>query len=563
MPLTLGAAFDASASALRAAASALPQSLPPEETLALLSQVHDFFQSLRAYPDHVARMAAQVPGSRTVLGRRLAPLRSNFAIAEQHLARALQRCEANGIATGRPEPHLEQARVHLGVSRDLLNGHRGPDNTPRSPYLYLLGAADAQNYVFTRITELAWHTGGLVQQLAPHAGSAETTADLRLAQEAMHQAVILGRQSASPTLWEFCELPLVAAPRNTQPERATLLERMAEDCDRILLSTFQVVNETEAPLSGSDLQQIARYFTLGHLLTGRTLIHLSQDRPSANQEHLRQTANDLRDAAKQWQALAQSFHRIVDLSDPREHPALPRFSYTDVHTGRANPMPKTQPHRVTVAAADISLRIGQLLYGDQWQPTTRAPQPRPTADIAPDAEGLRTVVVNLHRSLATAHYLADAGPYLLGRIQHNLVTDAPEHRPVKLGSTLRWYALPAHQLDELCNTFHTIATAAGRANETLTTSARSLGADLPRAHLDTATRKAIPLALPLERPLPRIPGINAPAASRRAPSWALQTRRSPGLRGLDDQLRVVYTRSGRMPVQPSASRPSHRAPGIS
>jgi hypothetical protein len=560
VPLTLGAAFDASAASLRAAASALPHNPEPGQTRTLLSQVHVFFQSLRDYPDHVARMTAHIPGSRTVLGRRLAHIRTNFAIADQHLTRALQRYEVNGRPTGTPERHLETARIHLGISRDLLNSHRGPDNTPRSPYLYLLGTAEAQNYVFTRITELAWHTGSLAQNLTHHTGSPETTASLRLVHEAIHRAVILGRQSIPSIMWDFAELPLVTAPattlQNAPPDPSTPpLERLAENCDRIVLSTFQTADVTEAPISGSDLQQIARSFTLGHLLTGRTLIHLSQELPSASHEHLRQAANSLRDAAKQWQSLAQSFHRIVDLSDPREHPALPRFSYTDVRTGRANPMPKTKPHAVTVAADDVSLRVGQLLYGPRWQPTTRAPQPRATADIAAGAEGLRTVVGHLHRFLATAQYLADAGPYLLGRIKHNLVTDSPEHRPTRLGNALRWYAIPAHQLDELCNSFHAVATAARRATDALTISARSIGADLPRSRLDAATRKAVPLGLPLERPLPRVPGINAPAATRRTPSRPIR-------RDLDDQLRTAYARPGPMRAPQQAPRPSTSAPGV-
>jgi hypothetical protein len=486
--LTLGGVLDDTSTALRAATAEFTAAPPPQQTGALLSHLHGFFQTLRGYPDSIARIAARIPESHTLLGTQLANTRTHLTTAEKHLARAARRYEAiPPLQTSAPIRHLQNAHTHLRLSHDLLASHLAPDGLPRSPYLHLLAHPEARNYIFLRITELATHTGDLtshLKNLLPDA--TEATADLSLAHHAILQSVIRNSHAAAPTLREFGELPLMTTANPAEPEA---LDHVAQYCDRIILDVFQAAHGDGQVLSGSDMKEIARSFALGHLLTGRTLIHLSEDQAAPVQENLRETANLLRDAAKQWEHLAQRFHRIVDVADPREHPPLPRYRYDDVRAGKANPMPRTTPHPTTLTAQRTSLAIGQLLFGEQWRPTSRAPRPRAAANIATETGGLQNTVRGLHRLLAAAHYLSDAGPHLLTHLKNSLVTDSPEHRPTGLPNRLRWYPLPPRQLDELSDAFQTVTSTAASAANALTSTAHSLGTDIPRARLDAATHR--------------------------------------------------------------------------
>jgi hypothetical protein len=562
--LTLGNTFDDASTALRAAVADLTDAPTPQQMGSLLSRVRDFFQTLRNYPDSIARIAVRIPESRTVFGTRLINMRAHFATAEEHLARVAGRYAATRAEAEVPGLlHLDNAHTHLRLSHELLTSHLGADNDPRSPYLHLLTNLEARNYVFYRVTELVSHTGELAWRMAKCSDTMETTADLSLAQRALHQAVTAGRESTASTLWEFGELPLMTTADSTnpyaKPTGPATLDDIAHHCDRLILDVFQAARGTGRPLSGSDVKDIARSFALGYLLTGRTLIHLSADQPAPVRDQVRKAADRLRNGAHQWQHLAQRLYRVVDLADPREHPALPRYSHEDVRAGRANPMPRTTPHPAALTAQDVTLRIGHLLFGEQWRPTMRAPQPRAAADITAETGGLRQVVGGLHRLLGAARYLADAGPHLLARREHSLVTDCPERRPHGLANRLRWYPLPARRIDELLDTFQTVTGAAGRAADALAAAAPSVGTDIPRARLDAAVRATVPLG-PLERSLPQVPGVNAPpsrASSRsREPQYRLPSTR----RDREELLQAAFVRS--RPLAVRRQPPSTRAPGM-
>ncbi|MGK5534379.1 hypothetical protein ACSNOC_27905, partial [Streptomyces sp. URMC 129] len=141
---------------------------------------------------------------------------------------------------------------------------------------------------------------------------------------------------------------------------------------------------------------------------------------------------------------------------------------------------------MTVAVETVSLRIGHLLYGEKWHPTTPHRETRPAVDILTGTGGIGPLTHGLHRLLTAAQHLAEAAPHQLAQIKNHLVTDSPEHRPTGLNRRTRWYPIPARQLDTLTNTFHTTAKAQTQAAAVILTTVHLTGTDTPRARLDTA-----------------------------------------------------------------------------
>ncbi len=545
MPHTLGAAFDQSAEALRAAARRLPDIPEPGQIRTLIFEVRAFFSTLRAYPDTFARGTTRLPGSTTTMGRALADIRTHFSAAEHHLAQAQRQSIAISGPAGEPGHQLQRAEMHLRISQDILHSHRGPDGEPLSPYLHVLAAAPAQRYIFHRIADLAWETGRLADRLADRSENPAVAAALSDARRALHQATVLGRHANRGTMWEFGELPMLPTPAFGGDQPATPA-RLAEDCDWLVRAAFQAARGSGPAISGTDLQQLARGLALGHLLTGRTLLRLAEQQPQAR-DQLHRTADALREAAHCWRHTAQSFGHVVDLTDPREHPALPRYARADVRTGHANPLPRTQPHPAAVIVRQVGVRIGQLLYGQGWTPTTRAPEPRPGPELAATTDGAGAFLALLHRPLTAAQYLADAGPHILERARGNLVSNSIEHRPRGLERRLRWYPAPARQLDRVLDTLHSTTAAVDRAAALLAGDARALGTDLPRARLDTTTRR-------LYRPGPPVaaqpPNTSAAPQRSREPAYRL-----PRVgRDFDTHLRHAFQRAA--PSRRRSPRPA-------
>ncbi|MFD5041072.1 hypothetical protein ACFWMX_35730 [Streptomyces sp. NPDC058378] len=75
-------------------------------------------------------------------------------------------------------------------------------------------------------------------------------------------------------------------------------------------------------MSGSDLQQLARWTAMQRLLAGRVLLRLAEELPDEAAATLRESAGALRGSAQTWQKSAPAWHRIVDIADPRA-PRLP------------------------------------------------------------------------------------------------------------------------------------------------------------------------------------------------------------------------------------------------
>ncbi|GAB2872841.1 hypothetical protein [Streptomyces mayteni] len=557
MPATLGAAFDASVEALRAATRALPAIPAAGQTRSLLFQTQEVFAALRAYPDTFARDAAQAPGRGTVMGQALADIRAHFAVADRHLAQALRRSVVISGPGGEPADHLQAAATQLAISRDLIRTHRGPDGDPVSPYLSLLAAAGAQRYVFYRVTDLAWELGHFVERLGRVSFSPSTRVALQHARAALHRAVVLGREANADRMLEFGQLtpaPALVVDHAFRPDLPATLDRVGEECDRVNRAVFEASRAAGRPLSGSDLQEITRSLALGHLLTGRLLLHLAEHQPQEIADQLRATADGLRTAAQNWRSVDGAFRRIVDLTDPREHPTLPRYNYVQVQTRQVALMPRTGPHPAVISAQAISVRIGQLLYGGQWTPTTPRPQPRHAPDILRDTDGIGPLLRDLHRLPALGQHLSQAGPHLLDRIKRNLVTDSVEHRPLRADRRTRWFTAPARQLDRVLGAIHTAAESAKKATRMMVASAAVAGTDTPRARLDSHARR---LGTPGPPAPPKVPGINAPAVEPAQERW-LPTHRMPARRqDIERSLRLAYERPGEpLPRSPRPARPS-------
>ncbi|UCM88019.1 hypothetical protein [Streptomyces marincola] len=522
-------------------------------------ELREYFDALRAHPDRIAGTAAGSLGPVTVMGRALADTRGHFSAAARHLAEAQrQSVEISGPA-GEPGRHLHAAGAHLSVSREVLDSHRGPDGDPLTPYLFLLATEPAQLYVVSRVVDLAWETGRVAGRLAERTENPGVAAALSAAQQELDRAVVLGRRASSGMLPEFGELPLnppLTSRSGTAPDLPGAVDRIAEDCDRLVRGTFQAARGTGRPMSGTDLRDIGRSLVLSHLLAGRTLLHVAANQIGPDGEHMRRTADGLREAARHWQRLGASFTCVVDITDPRDHPTLPRWGYADVRAGRVSPMPRTQPHPATAIAHAISLHIGHLLHGEQWRPAAPRP-PRPAAAVVADSGGLGPLLRALHQLPSVARQLAEAGPHLLRRTQHNLVTDSAEYRAPQPERRLRWYSVSARQLDALNDAYHAIVPAQEKAAALLAESARTVGGDVPRARLDAAARRLVRPGPPDASP-PKVPGINAPAVAKPARSREPQYRLPHTRHDIDARLQAAYQPPGRPPMPARPQRPGPR-----
>ncbi|GAA3861885.1 hypothetical protein [Streptomyces sedi] len=562
MPLTLGSAFDASVEATRASVRALPALPPRGQVRTLIHQLTGLVAALRTAPDHFTRSTVRVPRPATVMGRTRAHLTPHLTAAEDRLKLALTRCAPLSSPGGAAGSHLAEARVRLRLAQEVLASHRGPDGEPLTPYLSLQTQAGAQRYVLLRITDLAWEAGRLAGHLAERTADPGVAELLAGARRALHQAVVLGRDAGRPVMPEYAELPTAPTP-TVQPDGVRPLD-LPQNSDRLIRAVFQATRADGRPLSGSDLHQIARHLTLVNLLTGRLLLHVSESADPAAGQRLGHTANALRESARQWGLVARAFARVVDLSDPRETPRLPRYTHHDVRSGRANPMPRTAPHPATETAWGLGVRVGQLLYGERWQPTDPRPLARPAADLLTDAGagtpgGLLRV---LHQPLAAARFLAHQAPRLLRRARPHLVSDAPEHRPVPSPTRTRWYPITARQLDGLCEVFHSAATAQERATTELERAARTLGTDLPRARLDSIVHALLSEAEHWTPP--HVAGVTTPATTHgRITSRDPQYRLPPVRPDLEMQLADAYGDDDRRTEErPRALAPRVREPRI-
>ncbi|MFI1177219.1 hypothetical protein [Streptomyces melanogenes] len=109
------------------------------------------------------------------------------------------------------------------------------------------------------------------------------------------------------------------------------------------------------------------------LLSAELLRHTHADRTPRNAAST-EAATALPEAARHWHSAAASWHHIVDLNDPTDHPQLPPYDLATVRRHQTVPMPRPDsPHPACLLAQTLAVRTGRLLYGPAWQPTHGTP----------------------------------------------------------------------------------------------------------------------------------------------------------------------------------------------
>ncbi|MEU9063976.1 hypothetical protein AB0D13_35250 [Streptomyces sp. NPDC048430] len=248
-------------------------------------------------------------------------------------------------------------------------------------------------------------------------------------------------------------------------------------------------------MSGSVLQQLARWTAMQRLLAGRVLLQVAEELPDEAAAALRESAAALRGSAQAWQKSATAWHRIVDIADPRSHPKLPAPSYEIVGRGEVVRLPRVIPHPCTLIAHTPAVRVGQLLYGPEWRPEAATrPDPREGTEILADARGAGGLASALYRLPAAGWQLALAAPQAVSLARGGLVTDVPEHQtPGRRNHRFR--PIRMHQLETLSHSYKAVLPAEQASAESLLNVAGQAGVPVPRALLDAAAHRTLAAGL--------------------------------------------------------------------
>ncbi|MDX2692174.1 hypothetical protein [Streptomyces ipomoeae] len=527
MPATLGELYETADRNLRSAAR-LP--LTPDDARGHAAAV----RLLGELVGHL-RTTLESAGERP---RRASPgPATHLATAQSALRRAARRLPAVDDEAALHGTPLARAAQAAAAVQDLIASHRGRDGVPVTPYAFAFAERSARAYLVHCSAELAWGAARVAQAVGEAVTTESTAVQLHVVRGSLDLASVVGRAASRDEDRALAAFPL-ALPLDPRPALSTdaagsIPAHLADDCERLSRAAFEALHGRGEPgLSGSDLQQMARWRAMSNLLSGRTLLHTAAHADPDTAEGLREAADRLRTAAQAWQQVAARWHRVVDLADPRAHPKLPLPSYDLVRSGQFTPMPKTPPHPALVTAQANATRLGQLLYGTAWNPETPArPVQRDARELLADAGGLAGLTQTLYRVSATGWQLAVAMPAALRRIESTLVTDNADHRPP--GAAHRFYPLPSHQTERLAEGYEQVMEAEQATATSILRTAPHTGMDTARARLDAAAHSQIRSGqpwLPVDTAAERQAGTMRPSAqAARAPSTtvAKPARRSP------------------------------------
>ncbi|MGW1674584.1 hypothetical protein [Streptomyces sp. NPDC002324] len=420
---------------------------------------------------------------------------THLATAQSALRRASARMPALDDEAVLSSGPLAQAVQAVAGVRDLIASHRGQDGVPVTPYAFAFTEQSARAYLVRCSADLAWGAARVAQALGETTTIEAVGVQLYVARGSLDLASVFARAASGDGDRAFAAFPLALplSPRLALPadETRSIPSYLADDCERLSRTAFEALHSRgERGLSGSDLQQMARWRAMTNLLAGRTLLHAAAHAGSGSAGVLQETAGRFRTAAQAWQQVAARWHRIVDLADPRVHPKLPLPSYDLVHSGQFTPMPKTPPHPAVVTAQANATRVGQLLYGATWTPEAPArPAQRDAREVLADVGGVAGLTQTAYRVSATGWQLAVAMPSAVRRIESTLVTDSIDHRPPDAGH--RFYPLPDHQTKRLTERYEQVTQAERAVATSILRAAPRTGMDTARAHLDAAAHKLI------------------------------------------------------------------------
>lgn len=397
---------------------------------------------------------------------------------------------------GPAEDHLPEASAAVHAVRDVIESHRGPDRVPLSAYAYALTTGPAHHYLTRRCAELAWGATQVASALARDSLDPSAAAAFGDVHRFLSEASVFGREGTrdADAAIGALSLTLPVAPvqaRSTDRTR-DVPANLAEDCDRLSRAAFETLHHrSDHRMSGSDLQQLARWTAIQRLLAGRVLLRAAEELPDEAAAALRDSAGALRGSAQAWQKSATAWHRIVDIADPRSHPKLPPPSYEIVRRGEVVRLPQVVPHAATVIAHTAAVRVGQLLYGPEWRPETATrPEPRAGSEVLADARGTGALASALYRLPAAGWQLALAAPQAVSLARGGLVTDVFEQQAPGRENH-RFRPVNPYQLEALSHPYKAVLPAEQASAASLLEVAGQAGVSVPRALLDAAAHRTL------------------------------------------------------------------------
>ncbi|MET9820636.1 MULTISPECIES: hypothetical protein [unclassified Streptomyces] len=437
---------------------------------------------------------------------------------------------ANGGSLG---PAVEAS----GAVLDLIRGHRDGTGAPVTPYALAFTTRSARAYHLRHASSTLHNVSRIVHAASRTLGNRNASVRLQTAHASLQYASVQARHTgagADSTLAAFPQaLPLTPVPALPTDPLSQDAGRIRDDCERLSRAAYETLHGRSAQsLSGSDLQMITRWRSLGTMLTGRLLAQAATEAPDDAGAMLRGCADLFRNSARTWRDVQKHWDRVVDVDDPQIRPRLPKPSYEMVRRGQISRMPRgTAPHPAVEIARTSTLRAGRLLFGGDWDPDSASPPPgtRPARDIVADSGGVAELAQTAYRLTVADWRIAVAAPQAVTAIEHRLLTDIPEHCPAD--HPYRFYQLHGHQLDRLRNSFQQVCSAQQAAAQSLLAAAPAIGMDTRRAVLDAAAHRHITARTwaptPASAPAPVLP---ARGAMTRGPAVPAPTAPGRGAR---------------------------------
>lgn len=371
---------------------------------------------------------------------------------------------------------IEDARRMLSVGRDLMGGHHAVGGRPDTPYGTLLAGPAGQRFVMDRIGILAEQTRRTGDALAliarPGNGPSRRSFDEALLH--LVRAGVALRVPGDSEAATMGRLPAAVPPAPDRPQveedQAARLHHLLTGADRLQTAAHHAVRRPgfTTPYHAAALRGTARPLALSHLLAGHllraTVAAFDGELPP---EPVRATGELLRAAALAWQQVLPAWERLADLGDP--------------------PGRRPTPHPSMVEAESMAVRLGRVLYADDWLPQHRPGAPRPAADLV--AEGLDPLLRVLHRIPAAAAVHAEYAPAIVERMAGRLVTDDGMVDPRRHGGR-RWFPAQPVQFIGLGEAYTRAQVASAQAAQSVADLAEAVGLPVPRAALDRAAQLA-------------------------------------------------------------------------
>jgi hypothetical protein len=372
-------------------------------------------------------------------------------------------------------PFADATRL-MRLARDRIRTHYDADGHPLTDHGRMASTPGGHLVVLARVGEVCAGTAGALRDIAA-AAPAEVLGDrpqLSEGARVLDQAAAHLRAAtagAPASLGALVSAPLLTPVMLSADETPRArLKLVAEGCDRLRLGVDRAARRPDlgAHLSGSDLIDTARSLALAHLLAGR-LIRTVGPAALPDGENTAGLADSFRSTAQALRATAEAWTRVVDLGDPRAAsippdpaPASPPGGYVRRRNTPRPPLPRPPAHPAVADAENLAVRVGRLLFTDDWHPERPAfAVSRSPAQILTETGGPAPLLRALGHLPSAALSLAAQAPRVIARLAPGLVTDDQSHRPPRFPGTYHWFPVTPAQVAALAATYATAAEAAG------------------------------------------------------------------------------------------------------